>query len=104
MTEPSLGRRDRAGPSIAQEFVRLRRLGTGCVELFTRPFLERRLIISFKFRFAEGELARYVLKGLPVTNSRAYVTGESSSTDCTLFQCLETGNLAKRALNKFRTI
>lgn len=91
----------------AQEFVRLRRLDTGCVELFTRPFLEKRLIISFKFRFAEGELARYVLKGLPVTNSRAYVTGESFSTDCALFQCLgprEARNLAKRALNQFRAI
>lgn len=55
-------------------------ISTGCVELFTRPFLEKRPIISFKFRFAEGEVARYVLKGLPVTNSLAYVTGESSST------------------------
>lgn len=67
----------------AQEFVRLHKLGTGCVELFTRPFLKKRPIISFKFRFAEGEVARYFLKGLPVTNSRAYVTGESSY-DCAL--------------------
>lgn len=65
--------------------MRLRRLGAGCVELFTRPFLEKRPIISFKFRFAEGEVARYVLKGLPVANSRAFVTGESSSTDCVTY-------------------
>lgn len=78
-------------PRRAQEFARLRRLGAGCVELFTRPFLEKQPIISFKFRFAEGEVARYILKGLSVTNSRAYVTGEAScATDCVHYhlQCL----------------
>jgi len=58
-------------------------------ELFTRPFLEKWPIISFKFRFAEDENARYILKRLPVTNSRAYVTEESSSTDCALLQYLD---------------